>query len=258
MAASSDDLDGLNVITLELGDAVVTAIRSYRAGNWSYVVSSGDEATVVDPRRDIDIYTRIAETRGDCITQILETHVHSDFVSGGLALAKATGAEIVASRAGKYRVRPSPCDGRRLCCDWRCSACAASRPRATRSTTSPGGSRPADETSAGAVLTGGSLLIGGAGRTDLAYDEATPTLTALQYSALRRLAALPDDTVILPTHGGGSACTVGDAPIYAISDTCRATSLQFPSLRTNPDRVRRTLECARVRRRRRISLTSRL
>jgi glyoxylase-like metal-dependent hydrolase (beta-lactamase superfamily II) len=57
------------------------------------------------------------------------------------------------------------------------------------------------------VLTGGSLLVGSSGRTDLLGEAHTHSLTRAQYRTLQRLAALPAATKILPTHGAGSFCT---------------------------------------------------
>ena len=60
-----------------------------------------------------------------------------------------------------------------------------------------------------AILTGGSLLAGSVGRTDLLGPESTAGLTSAQYRTIRRLAALPDDTGSCPTHGSGSFCAAG-------------------------------------------------
>jgi hydroxyacylglutathione hydrolase len=57
-----------------------------------------------------------------------------------------------------------------------------------------------------AVFSGGSLIVGSAGRTDLLGPERTDELTRLQFRTMRRLAEMPDDLVLLPTHGAGSYC----------------------------------------------------
>ena len=62
-----------------------------------------------------------------------------------------------------------------------------------------------------AVFTGGSMMVGSAGRTDLLGADLTEELTRAQYRTLRRLAALPDDALVLPTHGAGSFCGSGVA-----------------------------------------------
>src|SRR5205085_6594593 len=63
-----------------------------------------------------------------------------------------------------------------------------------------------------AVVTGGSLMMGGAGRTDLLGPEVAEELTRAQFRTLRRLGALPDAVQVLPTHGAGSFCGAGPAP----------------------------------------------
>ena len=60
----------------------------------SYMVGSEGIAAVIDPQRDVDIYIDAASQKGWKIAYIIETHVHADFVSGHLELAKRTGAQI--------------------------------------------------------------------------------------------------------------------------------------------------------------------
>jgi hydroxyacylglutathione hydrolase len=63
-----------------------------------------------------------------------------------------------------------------------------------------------------AIFTGGSLMVGGAGRTDLLGPELTDSLTRSQFRTLRRLAGLPDEVEVFPTHGAGSFCGAGPPP----------------------------------------------
>ena len=71
----------------------VTIIETSGLGDRSYLINDGEVAVAVDPQRDID---RVLELTGGLrITHVLETHIHSDYVTGGLALAKATGAQYV-------------------------------------------------------------------------------------------------------------------------------------------------------------------
>src|SRR5207344_797791 len=57
------------------------------------------------------------------------------------------------------------------------------------------------------VFTGGSLIVGAAARTDLLGAERTDELARAQYRSLQRLATLPDETAMWPTHGAGSFCS---------------------------------------------------
>src|SRR5690349_24170046 len=70
----------------------VVAIDTPALGDRSYLAHDGDVALVVDPQRDIDRVLDLAAARGVRITDVFETHLHNDYVTGGLALARATGA----------------------------------------------------------------------------------------------------------------------------------------------------------------------
>ncbi len=81
----------------------------------SYMLGSENEAVVVDPQRDVDLYLKAAEDHGLTIRHILETHLHADFVSGHKELAARTGAQIYFGAsagatfphvAGSRRLRP--------------------------------------------------------------------------------------------------------------------------------------------------------
>src|SRR4249919_3383364 len=80
-----------------------------------------------------------------------------------------------------------------------------------------------------ALFSGGSLTVGGAGRTDLLGPGRTDELTRLQFRSMRRLAELPDEVRVLPTHGAGSFCAVespGEQRTSTIAGE-RATNLSF-------------------------------
>src|SRR5215467_10269650 len=64
----------------------------------SYMFGSAGEAVVVDPQRDVDAYIQRAEAEGLRIAHIFETHLHADFVSGHMELARRTGAKIYLGR----------------------------------------------------------------------------------------------------------------------------------------------------------------
>jgi glyoxylase-like metal-dependent hydrolase (beta-lactamase superfamily II)/rhodanese-related sulfurtransferase len=172
-------------------------------GDNSYLLISGDEAAVVDPQRDAWRFLAAAQARGVTIRAVLETHVHNDYVSGSHEIRAATGAQIVAPARGRYEFPHQPADegDELLLGDLRLVAMAT-----------PGHTFEHiswlvnDGRTAAAVFTGGSLLVGSAGRPDLLGDEFTEGLTREQYATLRRLAALPAATRVLPTHGAGSFC----------------------------------------------------
>src|SRR6516162_8989126 len=73
----------------------VVIIETPALGDRSYLIHDGAEAVVVDPQRDIGRILAVAETRQVQITHVLETHIHNDYVTGGLVLASQTGASYV-------------------------------------------------------------------------------------------------------------------------------------------------------------------
>jgi hydroxyacylglutathione hydrolase len=172
-------------------------------GDNSYLLVSGDEAVVVDPQRDAWRFVAAAQARRATIRAVLETHVHNDYVSGAHEIRAATGAQIVAPARGRYEFPHRGADeGDELPLgDLRLVALAT-----------PGHTFEHiswlvnDRDTAAAVFTGGSLLVGSAGRPDLLGEEFTDGLTREQYASLRRLAALPAEARVLPTHGAGSFC----------------------------------------------------
>ena len=71
----------------------VTIIETSGLGDRSYLVSADGRAAVIDPQRDIDRILDLAREHGVSITHVLETHIHNDYVTGGLELARTLGAE---------------------------------------------------------------------------------------------------------------------------------------------------------------------
>jgi hydroxyacylglutathione hydrolase len=192
----------------------VETIETTSLGDRSYLIDDGETAVVVDPQRDIDRITSLLTERGLRPSHVVETHVHNDYVSGGLELARTTGATYVLATGDELGFEYQPvADGDVL---------EAGRMR-LRVLHTPGHThhhvsyvlQDADG-QIQAVFTGGSMLYGATGRTDLVRPEDTEQLTHAQYHSVRRLAAeLPPDTPVHPTHGFGSFCsatpTSGDA-----------------------------------------------
>jgi glyoxylase-like metal-dependent hydrolase (beta-lactamase superfamily II) len=190
----------------------VIGIRTASLGDTTYIIGLGDHAIVVDPQRDIGRFLDILDERGLTLTHVLETHMHNDYISGGRDLAKRTGADLVlpaASGAGFAFV--AAFHGETLDGPGSCMIEPVHTPGHTPAHTSYL-IRPADGLpGAGAVFTGGSLLVGAAGRSDLLGDAYARQLAVLQFGSLQRLATLPDDTGVYPTHGEGSFCTASGA-----------------------------------------------
>ncbi|MFK0252400.1 rhodanese-like domain-containing protein [Streptomyces sp. NPDC090445] len=180
-------------------------------GDTSYLLVSGDEAALVDPQRDSWELMESCAGRGVRIRYALETHVHNDYVSGSLEVRAATGATVAGPARAPYAFdHLGLADGDEITVG-DTTLRALETPGHTAEHTSYlvlDASRPDHPA---AVFTGGSLLVGTAGRTDLSGPDHTEELARAQYRSLRRLALLPDTTRILPTHGAGSSCSAGPA-----------------------------------------------
>ncbi|GHE03244.1 MBL fold metallo-hydrolase [Streptomyces alanosinicus] len=188
----------------------VDTIETAGLGNRSYLAGGERAAVVVDPPRDIDRVIAAAVRRGVRISHVVETHVHNDYVTGGLELARVTGAAyLVPAGAAVSYARVPVRDGDRHEIDP--AAGLVLRALATPGHTPHHTSYALDEHgTAVAVFTGGSLLIGTVGRPDLVEPRLTEPLARAQHASAHRLAAeLPDTTAVLPTHGFGSFCSAG-------------------------------------------------
>ncbi|WP_369148495.1 rhodanese-like domain-containing protein [Streptomyces sp. R44] len=177
-------------------------------GDTSYLLVSGDEAALVDPQRDSWGLMESCASRGVRIRYVLETHVHNDYVSGALEVHAATGATVAGPARAAYAFDHLGLADEDEIAFGDVTVRAMETPGHTAEHTSY---LVFDDTRQPptAVFTGGSLLVGQAGRTDLSGDDHTEELARAQFRSLRRLALLPDATRVLPTHGAGSSCAAG-------------------------------------------------
>lgn len=190
----------------------IIPIRTPSLGDATYVLVAGDQAVVVDPQRDIDRFLEIVEDHGVSITHVLETHMHNDYISGGKALAARTGADLVLPAASSAGFAFMPAFHREVFDGpGGCTIEPIHTPGHTPAHTSY---YVHGDSGDPAVFTGGSLLVGAAGRSDLLGVEFARSLSLLQYGSLQRLARLPDETGVFPTHGEGSFCTASGAGRY--------------------------------------------
>ncbi|GHB46055.1 MBL fold metallo-hydrolase [Streptomyces viridiviolaceus] len=175
-------------------------------GNRSYLAGGARSAVVVDPPRDIDRLIAEAARRGVRIVAVAETHVHNDYVTGGLELARVTGARyLVPAGAEVAYDRVAVADGDTEPVDDRLVLRAVATPGHTPHHTSY---VLHESGRAVAAFTGGSLLIGSVGRPDLVEPRLTEQLAHAQHASAHRLAAeLDDEVAVLPTHGFGSFCS---------------------------------------------------
>jgi glyoxylase-like metal-dependent hydrolase (beta-lactamase superfamily II) len=174
-------------------------------GNTTWMVDLGDgRALVVDASRDLRAVQAAADERGLTVAYAADTHLHADFLTGAVQLAADAGAQVLASAAG-HREFPHRglADGDEVDLGG-LTLRALGTPGHTDEHVSyllADGDRPVG------VFTGGSLIVGAAARTDLVDPDRTEELARAQYASLRRLATLPDEVAVWPTHGAGSFCS---------------------------------------------------
>ena len=177
----------------------------------SYLVGdeSSGRAVVIDPQRDISAYLVEAEASGLRIDLVVETHIHADFVSGHLELARATGAEIAYGAGADvgFEVRYLH-DGERIELGEVVLEARATPGHTPESICLVVWRRAGDAVPYG-VLTGDTLFVGDVGRPDLlaATGQHPDAMARNLYRSLHsKVLTLPDDTRIFPAHGAGSAC----------------------------------------------------
>lgn len=174
-------------------------------GNSTYILDLGDgRALVLDPERDVREVCARTQRLGLSIAYAVETHLHADFISGVRELAASDGATILAPEVGPRGFALTGLqDGDRVdlgALSLQAMGTPGHSPEHLSYLVVDGGR------TAG-VFTGGSLMVGTAGRTDLVSPDRTVPLARAQYHSLQRLMELPDETPVWPTHGAGSFCS---------------------------------------------------
>ncbi|MCD6017422.1 MAG: fold metallo-hydrolase [Bacteroidetes bacterium] len=173
----------------------------------AYFIQSEGEAAVIDPLREYRPYLELASKNNATIKYIFETHFHADFVSGHVDLAKKTGAEIVFGpnahtdfkstiahdnqefKIGKLTIRVIHTPGHTLESTTYLLLDEHQKPHC--------------------IFSGDTLFIGDVGRPDLAIksDLTQEDLAGMLYDSLHnKIMKLPDDVIVYPAHGAGSAC----------------------------------------------------
>ena len=213
-------------------------------GNASYLIAS--EATglaaVIDPWRDVDAYLQTADGLGLKLDLVLDTHLHADFISGGLELRHKLawinlGASSDAHMAHAHR--PLVHGDRLSLGDVSLQVLATpghslEHVSYVLSTDRPGNSP--------CVFSGGALIVGGVGRSDLQGPHLAPALASAQHSTLQeRFLTMADDVVVYPTHGAGSLCTTGSSDERVTTIGRERRNNRFAPLLETDDFVREAL-----------------
>ena len=189
-------------------------------GNSSYLIASEGTgiAAVIDPQRDADKYVQTAAGLGLKLTYALDTHLHADFVSGAHELAHHLGLrhthddfQIGASAKANAEFQHIALHESDRLSLGDLSIGVLETPGHTPEHISFGIYAEKSETP-GTLFSGGSLIVGGTGRPDLLGHEHTVPLAHDLYNTIhKKLALLPDDVVVYPTHGAGSFCNTSSS-----------------------------------------------
>jgi len=172
----------------------------------SYLLAGKNYCAIIDPQRDVDIYLTEARTMGLEITHILQTHLHADFISGHMDLAKKTGAKIYIAKSAQCtfdHVALSEGDSIEL------------EDMLLQVLETPGHTpehlsyvvidKSRSDSPIG-VFVGDTLFVGDVGRPDLFPDMAEDLAQKLYHSLHDKLLKLPDYVEVYPAHGAGSLC----------------------------------------------------
>lgn len=174
-------------------------------GDRGYIAHDGKTALVVDPQRDIDRIESVLTENNLTLGAVVETHMHNDYVSGGLVLSRKYGVKYITNAADPVafeRIGVSDLDEIAV---GNFAIQALHTPGHTFTHLSYVLLNQANKPEG--IFTGGSLLHGSTGRPDLLGPDHAPTLARLQHGSAHRIAELlEDNTPIYPTHGFGSFC----------------------------------------------------
>ncbi|MDQ3192719.1 MAG: MBL fold metallo-hydrolase [Bacteroidota bacterium] len=173
----------------------------------AYYIESNGEAAIIDPLRETDPYIELARKRNAKIKYVFETHFHADFVSGHIDLARKTNSTIVygPTAAPEYNAHIAK-DNEEFVLG-QLTIKVLHTPGHTQESSSY---LLIDENKIPhAVFTGDTLFVGDVGRPDLAVksDLTQNDLAGMLYDSLNsKIKTLPDETIVYPAHGAGSAC----------------------------------------------------
>ncbi|MBP1908121.1 MBL fold metallo-hydrolase [Methanolobus bombayensis] len=185
---------------------LIQQIFTEKIAHSSYILAGDKTCAIIDPRRDIDIYLDITRDMGIKITHILETHLHADFISGHMDLAKRTGAPIYAPEKANCDFEHVPLSEGDSIEIEDIKLNIIETPGHTPEhisyivTDITRGKEPV------AVFCGDTMFVGDVGRPDLFPGRAEELASKLYDTLHEKLLNLPEFCEIYPAHGAGSLC----------------------------------------------------
>jgi len=190
---------------------VFERIKSEVIAHNSYLIGSENDAAVIDPRRDCQIYLDLAQQNSLKIKHIFETHRNEDYVIGSIELNKLTGAEVYHGPGLPWKYGNTLADGQQFQIG-KLRLTAIHTPGHTDESMSYAVADLSSGEATVMVFTGDALFVGDVGRTDLYGPEEAPRLASnLHDSIFNKLLPLGDGVILCPAHGAGSVCGVNIA-----------------------------------------------
>ena len=174
----------------------------------AYFIESNGEAAVIDPLREVSNYIKIAEESNSKIKYVFETHFHADFVSGHLTLSNKTGADIVYGPKADPEFKSIIAEDNQTFKIGKVTITAIHTPGHTLESTSY--LLKDEDGKEYCIFTGDTLFLGDVGIPDVAQrymGVSKEELAGILYDSVNdKIKPLPDDILVYPGHGAGSAC----------------------------------------------------
>lgn len=182
----------------------IKTIATETLGNRGYLIYADSIGIAIDVQRDYGRWADAAKAAGVQITHVLETHMHNDYVTGGYQLAQELDATyVIPANSGTTFKAKELTDGKTI----KTGSLKITGFHTPGHTEHHMSYKVTDRTNS-AVFTGGGILYGTVGRTDLVSKEMARQLTHAQYDSAQKLASeIDDETEVFPTHGFGSFCS---------------------------------------------------
>jgi len=172
----------------------------------SYLLAGKNYCAVIDPQRDVDVYITEARKMGVEITHIIETHLHADFISGHIDLAKQTGARIYVAESAKCTFdHVAVSEGNSIELEDMLLQVLETPGHTPEHLSFVVIDKSRSDSPIG-VFVGDTLFVGDVGRPDLFPDKEEELARKLYHSLHDKLLKLPDYVEVYPAHGAGSLC----------------------------------------------------
>lgn len=190
-----------------------TQFQHGETGCLSYAVGclSTRELAIVDANKDVDAYIQLAQEIGSSITQVIDTHIHADHLSGGPDLARRTGAPYRLHESARAAIPFVPLEDKEMVQVGNAHVHVIHTPGHSPESVCLLVTDGARSDEPAFILTGDTVLIGDVGRPDLHVD-ACEGARDLHRSIHTRLLHLGDHLEVFPAHYGRSVCGAGLSP----------------------------------------------